>query len=263
MAALEPSDLQDNATAYAAQLTGDAQTTLAQFGNVSRPLTFNASQPGLCYAVGLLVKVGPTWSKAVRTVAVLTSKKLLPASGPGPELRVLCVPPLQNLCPSARYASWTTRSPQRPEWCLTWSLPLEPSSAGLTSPTRKVKNEGPCSTKVRRFKRFCQRTSRGSTQTGSKSTGTSPEREVTNSISVHIHQATLSSSRISISFLIFVSHLYRQTWTLLFQTSTRGGRCSSTGCRGCVTATSPSSWCRRPGCSRLRWSHTATSHTHL
>uniref|UniRef100_H3CKS4 Protein tyrosine phosphatase receptor type O n=1 Tax=Tetraodon nigroviridis TaxID=99883 RepID=H3CKS4_TETNG len=72
VAALERSDLRENATTYAAQLAGEAQTTVAQFGNVSTPLTFNASHHGLCYSVGLLLKVGPSWSKAVRTVAVLT-----------------------------------------------------------------------------------------------------------------------------------------------------------------------------------------------
>lgn len=141
MAALERSDLRENATTYAAQLAGEAQTTVAQFGNVSTPLTFNASHHGLCYSVGLLLKVGPSWSKAVRTVAVLTSKeqrRLLPrgpppshAAGASPHCsaQVLCVPTPQNLCQSTRHASGTIRSPQRPEWCLTWSLPPEPSSA--------------------------------------------------------------------------------------------------------------------------------------
>lgn len=79
---LERSDLQENATAYAAQLAGEAQTTVAPFVNVSEPLTFNASHHGLCYSVGLLVKVGASWSTALRTVAVLTSKTpaLLPPS---------------------------------------------------------------------------------------------------------------------------------------------------------------------------------------
>lgn len=74
LAALERSDLQENATAYAAQLSGDAQATVARFANVSEALSFNTSQHGLCYSVGLLVKVGHTWSKPVRSVPVLTSK---------------------------------------------------------------------------------------------------------------------------------------------------------------------------------------------
>lgn len=75
MAALERSDLQENATAYAAQLAGEAQTRVAQFGNISDPLTFNTSHHGLCYSVGLLVRVGASWSRAVRSIAVLTSKE--------------------------------------------------------------------------------------------------------------------------------------------------------------------------------------------
>lgn len=101
MAALERSDLQENATAYAAQLAGAAQTVVAPFGNVSVPLTFNTSHHGLCYAVGLLVRVGASWSKAVRTVAVLTSKK--PArcrpqgrTEPGPAPQGVCVPTLRT-----------------------------------------------------------------------------------------------------------------------------------------------------------------------
>ncbi|XP_056877816.1 receptor-type tyrosine-protein phosphatase O isoform X3 [Takifugu flavidus] len=72
MAALEHSDLQENATAYAAQLSGDAQTTVALFANVSKALSFNTSHHGLCYSVGLLIKVGHTWSKPVSSVPVLT-----------------------------------------------------------------------------------------------------------------------------------------------------------------------------------------------
>lgn len=49
----------------------------------------------------------------------------------------------------------------------------------------------------------------------------------------------------------------------LSQISTKERRCSSTGYRGCVTATSPSSWSLRPPCTRPPWSHTVTSHTHL
>lgn len=78
MAALERSDLQQNATAYAAQLAGEAETRLAEFVDLSQPLTFNTSRPGLCYSVGLLVQVGASWSKAARTVAVLTSKRRAP-----------------------------------------------------------------------------------------------------------------------------------------------------------------------------------------
>lgn len=75
MAALERSDLQQNATAYAAQLVGGTQSRLAEFEDLSQPLTFNTSRPGLAYSVGLLLRVGAGWSKAARTVGVLTSKR--------------------------------------------------------------------------------------------------------------------------------------------------------------------------------------------
>ncbi len=73
---LQRSDLQENVTAYAAQLTGEPRLILSQFVNTSEPLLFNASFHGLCYTVGLLVKVGQSWSKPIKTVSLLTSKKL-------------------------------------------------------------------------------------------------------------------------------------------------------------------------------------------
>ena len=76
VAALEPSDLQENATAYAARVTGQPQRTqLVQYQNLSdpAPLVFNASHRGMCYTVGLLVKEGKAWSKPVKIVAILTS----------------------------------------------------------------------------------------------------------------------------------------------------------------------------------------------
>lgn len=72
---LERSDLQENVTAYAAQLTGEPRLILAQFANSSEPLLFNASFHGLCYTVGLLVKLGQSWSRPVKTVSLLTSKR--------------------------------------------------------------------------------------------------------------------------------------------------------------------------------------------
>ncbi|XP_062339547.1 receptor-type tyrosine-protein phosphatase O isoform X1 [Osmerus eperlanus] len=75
VAALEPSDLQENATAYAARVTGEPQRTqLVQYQNLSdpSPLVFNASHHGMCYTVGLLVKEGKAWSKPVKIVAILT-----------------------------------------------------------------------------------------------------------------------------------------------------------------------------------------------
>lgn len=71
---LEPSDLQENATAYAAQISGEPRLILVQFVNVSEPLLVNTSFHGLCYSVGLLVRLGQSWSRPQKTVSVLTSK---------------------------------------------------------------------------------------------------------------------------------------------------------------------------------------------
>ncbi|XP_031734712.1 receptor-type tyrosine-protein phosphatase O [Anarrhichthys ocellatus] len=72
VARLERSDLQDNVTAFAAQLSGEPRLILVQFVNTSEPLVFNTSFHGLCYTVGLLVKLGQTWSRPVKTIPVLT-----------------------------------------------------------------------------------------------------------------------------------------------------------------------------------------------
>ncbi|XP_034382756.1 receptor-type tyrosine-protein phosphatase O-like [Cyclopterus lumpus] len=72
VATLERSDLRDDVTAYAAQLSGEPQLVLVQFQNTSEPLLFNTSLHGVCYMVGLLVRLGQSWSRPVRTVPVLT-----------------------------------------------------------------------------------------------------------------------------------------------------------------------------------------------
>lgn len=74
MVRLERSDLRENVTAYAAQLSGEPRTILVPFVNVSERLTFNASFHGLVYGVGLLLQQGRSWSRPVRTVTLLTSK---------------------------------------------------------------------------------------------------------------------------------------------------------------------------------------------
>lgn len=71
---LERSDLQENVTAYAARLSGEPRLIRVQFVNASEPLLFNTSFHGLCYTVGLLVKLGQSWSRPLNTVSVLTSK---------------------------------------------------------------------------------------------------------------------------------------------------------------------------------------------
>ncbi|XP_039996623.1 receptor-type tyrosine-protein phosphatase O isoform X2 [Xiphias gladius] len=72
VATLERSDLRQNGTAYAAQISGEPRPILVQFVNTGEPLLFNASFHGLCYTVGLLVKLGRTWSRPIKTVSVLT-----------------------------------------------------------------------------------------------------------------------------------------------------------------------------------------------
>ncbi|XP_023808423.1 receptor-type tyrosine-protein phosphatase O isoform X2 [Oryzias latipes] len=71
-ATLEPSDLQDNVTAYAAQVSGEPRLVLVPFLNTKEALLFNASFHGLCYTVGLLLKLGQNWSRPVKSVPVLT-----------------------------------------------------------------------------------------------------------------------------------------------------------------------------------------------
>ncbi|XP_072233557.1 receptor-type tyrosine-protein phosphatase O isoform X2 [Leuresthes tenuis] len=72
VATLEQSDLQENVSAYAVQISGEPRLFLVQFANTSEPLLFNASFHGLCYTVGLLVKLGQNWSRPVKSVPVLT-----------------------------------------------------------------------------------------------------------------------------------------------------------------------------------------------
>ncbi|XP_042082659.1 receptor-type tyrosine-protein phosphatase O [Haplochromis burtoni] len=76
VATLDSSDLQENVTAYAVQISGEPRTILIQFINTSEPLLYNASFHGLCYTVGLLLRRGQAWSRPMKTVAVLTSKNL-------------------------------------------------------------------------------------------------------------------------------------------------------------------------------------------
>ncbi|KAJ3612337.1 hypothetical protein NHX12_020613, partial [Muraenolepis orangiensis] len=77
-AVLEPSDLRVNVSEYAAQLAGEARPRLIPFQNLdansSLParLGFNVSHRGLAYTVGLLARDGRSWSKPLRSVALLT-----------------------------------------------------------------------------------------------------------------------------------------------------------------------------------------------
>uniref|UniRef100_A0A669CM16 Protein tyrosine phosphatase receptor type O n=1 Tax=Oreochromis niloticus TaxID=8128 RepID=A0A669CM16_ORENI len=72
VASLDSSDLQENVTAYAVQISGEPRTILIQFVNTSDPLLYNASFHGLCYTVGLLLRRGQAWSRPMKTIAVLT-----------------------------------------------------------------------------------------------------------------------------------------------------------------------------------------------
>uniref|UniRef100_A0AAX7VPC4 Protein-tyrosine-phosphatase n=1 Tax=Astatotilapia calliptera TaxID=8154 RepID=A0AAX7VPC4_ASTCA len=55
VATLDSSDLQENVTAYAVQISGEPRTILIQFVNTSEPLLYNASFHGLCYTVGSVI----------------------------------------------------------------------------------------------------------------------------------------------------------------------------------------------------------------
>ncbi|KAM4523845.1 receptor-type tyrosine-protein phosphatase O isoform 2-T2 [Fundulus diaphanus] len=72
VATLEHADLQENVTAYAVQISGEPRLVLVPFINTSEPLLFNASFHGLCYTAGLLVKLGQSWSRPMKSVPVLT-----------------------------------------------------------------------------------------------------------------------------------------------------------------------------------------------
>ncbi|XP_038145065.1 receptor-type tyrosine-protein phosphatase O isoform X3 [Cyprinodon tularosa] len=72
VATLEPEDLQENITAYAVQISGEPRLVLVPFVNTSEPLLFNASFHGLCYTVGLVVKLGQSWSRPTKSVPILT-----------------------------------------------------------------------------------------------------------------------------------------------------------------------------------------------
>uniref|UniRef100_A0A8C7KUM0 protein-tyrosine-phosphatase n=1 Tax=Oncorhynchus kisutch TaxID=8019 RepID=A0A8C7KUM0_ONCKI len=68
---LEPSDLRENVTGYAARVMGEPRTHLLPFLNLTdptaTPLVFNSSHHGLCYTVSLLLRQGKTWSKSIQT----------------------------------------------------------------------------------------------------------------------------------------------------------------------------------------------------
>ncbi|XP_053717636.1 receptor-type tyrosine-protein phosphatase O isoform X2 [Synchiropus splendidus] len=69
---LESSDLRENVSSYAAQISGEPRPNVVQFVNASQPLLFNTSFHGLSYSVGLLLRQGLLWSRPVKTVSVLT-----------------------------------------------------------------------------------------------------------------------------------------------------------------------------------------------
>ncbi|XP_057710545.1 receptor-type tyrosine-protein phosphatase O isoform X2 [Corythoichthys intestinalis] len=78
-ATLETSDLMENVSGYAAQISGEARPTVIPFRGPGEPLLFDASVHGLCYSVGLLLRRGTLWSGPVKTTLVLT--KPLAVSG--------------------------------------------------------------------------------------------------------------------------------------------------------------------------------------
>uniref|UniRef100_A0A4W4FQJ7 Protein-tyrosine-phosphatase n=1 Tax=Electrophorus electricus TaxID=8005 RepID=A0A4W4FQJ7_ELEEL len=83
MMTLEPLDLRDNVTAYAARISGEPRTHILPFMNASSSqvapatLLYNASYHGLCYTISLLSGNGSTWSKPAAVVTVLTKPRPL------------------------------------------------------------------------------------------------------------------------------------------------------------------------------------------
>uniref|UniRef100_A0A3B1K4P1 Protein tyrosine phosphatase receptor type O n=1 Tax=Astyanax mexicanus TaxID=7994 RepID=A0A3B1K4P1_ASTMX len=75
---LEPSDLRENFTAYAAKISGEPHNHILPFQSANNSqlapatLLYNASYHGLCYTISLLIGNGVTWSKPAKTVALLT-----------------------------------------------------------------------------------------------------------------------------------------------------------------------------------------------
>ncbi|KAI5610992.1 receptor-type tyrosine-protein phosphatase O precursor, partial [Silurus asotus] len=75
---LEPSDLRENITRYAAKISGEPRTHILPFQSSSEGqlppavLHYYPTYHGLCYTISLLLANGSTWSKPLRTVTVLT-----------------------------------------------------------------------------------------------------------------------------------------------------------------------------------------------
>lgn len=143
---LEPSDLRDNITAYAARISGEPRTHILPFQRTSdgQPapavLLYNTTYHGLCYTVGLVLANGSTWTKPVKTVTLLTSET-------APWIRVTNLYPLflvffnsatKTLPPCSRQSlfHWracrfqTTSRLRRPAWCSSCARRRETASAG-------------------------------------------------------------------------------------------------------------------------------------
>ncbi|XP_058273688.1 receptor-type tyrosine-protein phosphatase O isoform X2 [Hemibagrus wyckioides] len=78
MMTLEPSDLRENITAYAARISGEPHNHILPFQSSSvgqlapAVLLYNTTYHGLCYTISLLLANGSTWTKPVKTVTLLT-----------------------------------------------------------------------------------------------------------------------------------------------------------------------------------------------
>ncbi|XP_026779224.3 receptor-type tyrosine-protein phosphatase O isoform X2 [Pangasianodon hypophthalmus] len=78
MMTLEPLDLRDNITAYAARISGEPRTHILPFQSTSdghlapSVLLYNTTYHGFCYTISLLLANGSTWTKPVKTVTLLT-----------------------------------------------------------------------------------------------------------------------------------------------------------------------------------------------
>lgn len=133
---LEPSDLRDNITAYAARISGEPRTHILPFQSTSDgQLLYNTTYHGLCYTISLLLANGSTWTKPVKTVTLLTSETALWTQI---NLSIFCfsAAKTQTPCSPQSLFHWracrfpTTNQLRRQPWCSSCDRQKETASAG-------------------------------------------------------------------------------------------------------------------------------------
>lgn len=141
MIILEPSDLRENITAYAARISGEPHNHILPFHSsrvgqlAPAVLLYNTTYHGLCYTISLLLANGSTWTKPVKTVTLLTSETALCIHVK--HLYTLCsAGKTLPLCSHQSLFHWracrfqTTSQLRRPAWYLSCDGRRETASAG-------------------------------------------------------------------------------------------------------------------------------------